>query len=158
MAQLIAKNKYSSLEQTDIKGWSIYHFAARHDRLEILQMFYENPDYYIQYTQDLKKNYPLQIASKYGKYKIVEYLIKEKVDKNINHQNSRGLTAYHYAAQCGQLEVMKLLDNKSCLNQLFNKLGQNALHIACYNGRSDCVEYLIKTMNFDPNILLKSAT
>ena len=34
---------------------------------------------------DFKQNYPLQIACKYGKLRIAEYLIKNKVDKNINH-------------------------------------------------------------------------
>ena len=39
MAQLIAKNGQTRREQTDINEWNILHFAARYDRLEILDMF-----------------------------------------------------------------------------------------------------------------------
>ena len=36
--------------------------------------------------------------------------------------------------------------------------GQTALHIACYQGNINCVDYLIKKVNLDPNLLLFGGT
>jgi len=44
------------------------HFAARYDRLEILDMFIRDEKFFVEYAKDKNGNYPLQIACKYGKY------------------------------------------------------------------------------------------
>lgn len=59
MTQLIAKNKYSMLDQTDKKGQNILHFAAKFDRLEILDLFIKDPKLFIEYKADNKNNFPL---------------------------------------------------------------------------------------------------
>ena len=66
----------------------------------------------LDYCMDSKNNYPLQIASKYMKFNMAQYLIKNGIEKDINHQNKRGQSAYHYAAQSGQLTIMKLLEQQ----------------------------------------------
>ena len=100
-------------------------------------MFIRDEKFFVEYAKDKNGNYPLQIACKYGKYQIAAYLLhhypvirnnqlieknqKKKnpvrgagsaIDTNIDHQNKKGYTAYHFAAEAGQLRILKLLDSK----------------------------------------------
>ena len=68
MAQLISRNRQTRREQTDLNEWNILHFAARYDRLEILDMFVRDEKFFVEYAEDKNGNTPLQIACKYGKY------------------------------------------------------------------------------------------
>ena len=36
----------------------------------------------------------------------------KSIDRDIDHQNKKGYTAYHFAAEAGQLRILKLLDRK----------------------------------------------
>ena len=100
----------------------------------------------------------MQIACKYGNYQIADYLIMNNIDKNINHQNSKGFSAFHLASKSGQLRILKLLVKRGARPDLLTKQGQSALHIACYEGNSNTVEYLIKVLDLDPNLLLNTQT
>ena len=80
------------------------------------------------------------------------------IDQNINHVNKKGFSAYHYAAQSGNVKILELLDSQCIENQTFTNAGQNALHIACHKGNTSCVEYLLEKAGFNPNVLLKQKT
>ena len=57
IAQLIAKNRYSMANQKDNKGWNVLHFAARYDRLEILDLFIRDPKFnFVEYGPDKRGN------------------------------------------------------------------------------------------------------
>ena len=158
IVQLIAKNRYSMLDQKDKKGWNILHYAARYDRLEILDMLMQDPKMFIEIAADNQGNYPLHIASKYGRTQIVEYLLQNKLEKNINRQNNKGQTAIHFAAEAGPLNIVQLLEEKGADINIMTNTGQSALHLAAYFGNGNTVEYLIKVAGINPNLLLKSNT
>ena len=68
------------------------------------------------------------------------------------------MSAYHYAAQGGNLIILRYLDHIDVDNKCLTKKGVNALHLASQEGNLNCVDYLIKEMEFNPNILTTSNT
>ena len=62
------------------------------------------------------------------------------------------------AAEAGQLTAVKLLIKKGADHTRVTDSGQSALHLACYHNNMNTVEYLVKTVDLDPNFLLKGGT
>ena len=73
MTELISKNEIIDMNQTDNNGWNLLHWAARYDRLEIMDTFMKRVKYNV---KDTKGNFPIHIACKYGKVQIVDYLLQ----------------------------------------------------------------------------------
>ena len=88
-------------------------------------MFIKSPIHKIEYSADMKGNYPLQIAAKYGKLQIIKYLIENKIIdiQNANSKNDKGFTGYHYASQGGHLIIMMYLDIYGVNNKIVTDQG-----------------------------------
>ena len=88
----------------------------------------------------------LHLAAKTGKIDAFKTALNEEEDKNI--KNIFHYTAFHYASQYGQLQIVELLLKNTDLNIDFNAKdtsGLTALIFACYNGHSDVVKIIMES-------------
>ena len=63
----------------------------------------------------------------------------------MNHVDSNGLTALHWAALNGHLEVVKLLVESGADVDHVSEKGWTALHCAAYNGHLEVVKLLVES-------------
>lgn len=79
---------------------------------------------------------------------IAKILINNEVDIGPDWQFS---TALHYAAAVGNLEVVKLIEERLGSMQHINDMGATAVHYACLNENEEVLEYLLdKGVCHDP--------
>jgi len=91
-------------------------------------------------------NTPLSIASGYGQFEIVKYLIEEH-NANVEAKNSVGFgaTPLIYASLNGHLEIVKYLIEECNANvEAKNNYGETPLLYASIYGRLEIVKYLIE--------------
>ena len=60
--------------------------------------------------------------------------------------------------ESGQLSILKVLKSKEADPNIKTHMGQTCLHIACYHGNLNCVDYLVRDIKMDPNQLLEGKT
>ena len=69
----------------------------------------------------------------------------------LDMQNFDGLTALHYAAFRGNLDIIKYLTIKGANPLIKDKDGQNVIHIAAQGGRVSIIHYFLENFTFDIN-------
>lgn len=108
--------------------------------------------YFLQvYKSDDEQTFTaLVLAAKYGRYNVLEMLLKNfsiDVEKecNINFDGSivEGVTALWAAAGSGHLNIVKLLIQHGANVNHCTKTDSTPLRAACYEGRLDVVQYLV---------------
>ncbi|XP_052090920.1 serine/threonine-protein phosphatase 6 regulatory ankyrin repeat subunit C-like isoform X2 [Mytilus californianus] len=84
---------------------------------------------------------PLYLASKYGRYDIVQLLISKNAD--INYTDNDNKTPLFVACEASHIDIIKLLvDNEVDIN-LGNNHNETPLHIACKQGDGNIAQLLI---------------
>ncbi|XP_064640951.1 85/88 kDa calcium-independent phospholipase A2-like isoform X2 [Lineus longissimus] len=85
---------------------------------------------------------PLQVAIQAGKFACVQELLT--LNARLDIADAKGNNVFHYAAST-EPRILEFLaaKNKNMLNQL-NMYGESALHMACSNGKPECVQVLLK--------------
>lgn len=78
---------------------------------------------------------------KNGELKDVQDFV-EKQNKDINAQ-IEGRCPIHYAADYGQIEIIKYLVSKGANVNVLDRHGISALLAATWEGHKDCVKYLL---------------
>ena len=136
-------------------GNSILHVASRNGHLEIVKFIIEtstvsiDPDEFNDCDQTA-----LHLACRNERRLIIEYLLTHaKCSPNL--KVSIGNNPLHLATLKGELEMVKLVIETSTVSidpDVSNNHKQTALHIACKNGHSDIVEYVLIHTTCDPNI------
>ncbi|KAI5737096.1 hypothetical protein M8J76_009979 [Diaphorina citri] len=63
---------------------------------------------------------------------------------DLDHQDTNGLTALHYATDLGHIEVVKFLINAGCRVDVGEIENLTALHLASARGHTELVELLVK--------------
>ena len=77
MTKIILVNKFCRIDQTDNRMQTVFHMGAEHDRLEILDLLYKHLKHSIFEIQaDSKGNFPLQIAGKFNRTLVVQYILE----------------------------------------------------------------------------------
>ena len=66
-----------------------------------------------------------------------------EMGSNPNIKDSNGWTALHYACQLGDLECVKILLSHNAEINSYSNHKKTPLHLACYNGYTNIVQYLI---------------
>ena len=94
------------VNQCNKKGMTAIHHAAEKGNLDVLKLLKINRGNIHAETKN-GGNSIMSVLRGTGDYDTLRWLINEKVD--MNHCNKKGLTAVHYAAQKGNLIVLKLL-------------------------------------------------
>jgi len=93
----------------------------------------------------------LHVAVTEGHYKIVELLVKNKVQTSV--ADSRGRMPIHLAAICDSMHTLKLLGktNPRSVNLLDNS-GKSVLHYVSLSGNLEMVKYLVTECRADVNL------
>lgn len=96
----------------------------------------------INYQDPETKNTALIIASKWGYFEVVEYLLKSGADHNI--QNYHGSTALILASWYGNYRIIELLIKSGVNLEIQNQYGYTALTTASIYGNLKSIRSLLK--------------
>ena len=124
-----------------------------------IRLYYMSPD-----TNNV---YIIGKLSNLNIYIIVKIIIRKLFDRNkavtsrngstnfeqniryfLDMQNFDGLTALHYAAFRGNLDIIKYLTIKGANPLIKDKDGQNVIHIAALGGRVSTIHYFLENFTF----------
>ncbi len=95
---------------------------------------------------------PLYHAVSVGDLDKVKMLVEE--GENPCDQDINGDTVLHYAAECGQLDILKyLLDEYECIPTTEGWHGSTILHSAASAGQLSIVKYFVEKCQLDPSTL-----
>uniref|UniRef100_A0A8C5E907 Ankyrin repeat domain 44 n=1 Tax=Gouania willdenowi TaxID=441366 RepID=A0A8C5E907_GOUWI len=94
--------------------------------------------------RDMKGRTPLHAAAFSGHMDCVQLLLSH--DAPVDAEDEDGRTAVMMAAQKGRLGALDLLLNSATLS-LMDKAGNNALHLACSNGKEECVLLILEKLS-----------
>ena len=121
---------------------------------EKISEYFQNPDYKVWLLKD-ENGYTILHKSVFNvDIQITELIIKEAkrrlgmgkgdaLTKFINDKTNEGLTALHYAANKGNIQLLKLLiDNGANVDAVTN-LGKNLMHMAAEGNQPSMLIYLI---------------
>ena len=93
----------------------------------------------------------LYLASKRGDLKKVKQLTEEKQLNPLQKVDKFGANALHYAAQFGQLNVLKyFIEKRGCNPASQDNRTWTSLHYAAVGKHLDIVRYLIAEQHMDP--------
>ena len=121
------------------------HIASKYGHLPIVQYLIENENVDIDIKGNFEKT-PLLYACENGHLPIVKYLISKgaNIDAKNGDDHKKGDNLLHTATENGDITIVKYLVEQ--INMDVNTKGYNdrtPLHIACQEGYSHIVEYLI---------------
>ncbi|KRZ62864.1 Serine/threonine-protein kinase TNNI3K, partial [Trichinella nativa] len=148
--------KEADVHQIDWASFTPLHLASYFGFTEIVRLlllFSSNPNS-LTGVQDT----PLHLAALKGHYETVELLLS-KPELCVVWPNQEKSTVFHYCAQFGHLEIMKLLLDdiqrydiiSACVHE-GNLYGDTPLHNACTAGKSvDLIGYLLKQPGVNVN-------
>ena len=85
----------------------------------------------------------------FGQEHCVQLLLEQGV--SATKRDFAGRTAFHIAAMCGQVGVLRklldVLENTASVHDLVDKDGLTPLHWAAFKGHESCVDLLISMMD-----------
>ena len=99
-------------------NWSLLHWAARYDRVEIARMLM-GADVNM---QDIWNRTPLHVAAQFGSVEIAQMLIDAGADVNV--QTNSGRTPLHRAAFYGYVEIARMLIDAGASKDILNNDGE----------------------------------
>lgn len=137
----IDKGYYSN---SDIKGKSPLNAAIRGRNKGILEIILEKMPIFI-LLRDKDGETPLHCAASEGYYEGVQYLL-DKSSECVLERDGNGFLPVHTASGKGHLDILrKLLHYCPDWRELFTNEGENILHVATRNGKSNVIDYILKT-------------
>lgn len=126
--------------RTDKAGWNALHFAAKGGNLDIFRKLTLEKEF-CKRTHDQMN--VLHIASKFGRYKICEYILENEDFEEFLHAKSvQGKNACHYAAEGGYVNIFQLLAKKGVDAISKTNDGQNIFHVACIHNKLDMCHFI----------------
>ncbi|XP_042873329.1 putative ankyrin repeat protein RF_0381 isoform X4 [Penaeus japonicus] len=102
-------------------------------------------------TKELDPQAVVANALASGDFSNLIELMERKVDVDtlIFERNDQGMRAVHYAAQNGNIEMLKTLKDKSFDLKALTRKGFTALHCAVLTGQLDAVQWLVSEAGLD---------
>jgi len=131
------------LDAKSVEHQTSLHFCAgsEHENVELLRLFVERGAKVD--IPDLFGRLPIHVACRQGSLKMVKLLLVI-APHTINTPDEDGMTPLHHCAICGQSSILRLLLEYGADSQLKTNSGDLALHIACFQGKEDCVTFLLE--------------
>lgn len=127
------------------KGKPVMHAVIKARNMEILKVMLEKCSALVD-TFDEEGRTPLSYAAYIGNLEGVQYLL-EKFRGEAFKKGKDGCFPIHWASRGGQIPVVEELTSSSTISRdLLSDKGQNILHMAAGNGRSDMLKYLLEDM------------
>ncbi|XP_058217524.1 protein ACCELERATED CELL DEATH 6-like [Rhododendron vialii] len=138
----IDEGYYSNSE--DIKGNSPLNAAIRGRNKGMLEIIMEKMPKFI-LLRDEDGETPLHCAASEGYYEGVQYLL-DKSSECVLERDGNGFLPVHTASGKGHLDILrKLLQHCPDWRELLTNEGENILHVAARNGKSNVIDYILKT-------------
>jgi len=129
----------------DCNDFTTLHYAAVGGNVKIIDLLYQQNNSLLNATtnQNTAHQTPLHIAVSSGKYNAVKKLIE--LGAPIDTKSLNNWTAFHYAAQEGNLEIIDFLyKKKPSLIESLTSTSATPLHIAAANGKLGAVKKFIE--------------
>ncbi|XP_061186804.1 receptor-interacting serine/threonine-protein kinase 4-like [Saccostrea echinata] len=147
MSQYILSKYPEMIDNVNEFGWRAVHYAAEGGNIRILQLLIDK-GVSLNIATDNKETL-LHIACLSSRYDICQYLLSNCPD-NLQDVDERGWNAIHFAAQGGDVRILKLLADRmlSLKETTFDKC--TILHISCSNAKYDMCKHILQVL---PEIL-----
>ncbi len=97
----------------------------------------------------------LHAAVSQGHTEMIEYLTKE-LSFRINSKDDKGLTVCHYVCLSNDINCLKTIIKLGSDHNKLDNIGNNLLHMASFRSDAEFIEYLIRDLKFDLNVLNKN--
>uniref|UniRef100_H0X2J9 Pleckstrin homology domain containing O2 n=1 Tax=Otolemur garnettii TaxID=30611 RepID=H0X2J9_OTOGA len=85
----------------------------------------------------------LHCAAQKGHVPVLEFIMEDLEDVNLDHTDKLGRTAFHRAAEHGQLDAVDFLVGSGCDHSVKDKEGNTALHLAAGRGHVAVLQQLV---------------
>ncbi|XP_021092747.1 ankyrin repeat and death domain-containing protein 1A isoform X5 [Heterocephalus glaber] len=85
----------------------------------------------------------LHCAALRGHMPVLAFMMEDLEDVALDHRDKRGRTAFHKAAEHGQLEALDFLVGSGCDHSVRDKEGNTALHLAAGQGHTAVLQRLV---------------
>ena len=118
ISDLITLGAYLDWQDESHFNWSLLHWAARYDRLEIARMLM-GADVNM---QDIWNRTPLHVAAHFGRVEIAQMLIDAGADVNVQTNGRRA--PLHYATRFGKVEIVRMFIGAGAIKDIQNEDGQ----------------------------------
>ncbi len=136
---LLEKDEIES-DQPDVDGITPLLTACQVGNQKALKLLAENKNADLKRKTNDGRN-ALHMAAQGGNVKMVNYLLKEKV--NAKAKADDGSTSLHVASEFGFLNVVKVLVRKGKVGVRVKRAdGKNAIQLARLNGHAEIVKFL----------------
>ncbi|BCE03112.1 ankyrin repeat domain-containing protein [Marinicellulosiphila megalodicopiae] len=122
--------------------------AIKHQNIELVELILKagaNPDYYGHYYYS-----PLHMALILKNNEIVKALINHNVDLEIRESGAIGKTAILFAAEYGDIELLKILLAGGANIDIADNYGDKALAFAAFHGQLEMAKFLV-SLSVDVN-------
>ena len=137
---LIRKNANILLKDKLTKN-TAFHFACKNGFLDIVKYFKENTEIKIDLPGEDRMT-GLMLASLYGHYDVVKYLIENKA--KITKKDKFKRTPLLHAVRGGHIKIVSYLLTKGAEFDQPDSSNNTPLHYACASGFKNIVELLLK--------------
>uniref|UniRef100_G3W6V7 Ankyrin repeat and death domain containing 1A n=1 Tax=Sarcophilus harrisii TaxID=9305 RepID=G3W6V7_SARHA len=85
----------------------------------------------------------LHCAAQRGHVHVLEFIMEDLEDVPLDRTDKLNRTAFHLAAEHGQLDALDFLIGSGCNHSIKDKEGNTALHLAAKNGHSSVLQRII---------------
>ncbi|XP_076781930.1 ankyrin repeat and death domain-containing protein 1A isoform X2 [Arvicanthis niloticus] len=85
----------------------------------------------------------LHCAAQKGHVPVLAFVMEDLEDVTLDHADKLGRTAFHRAAEHGQLDALDFLVGSGCDHSVKDKGGNTALHLAATQGHVDVLQRLV---------------
>ena len=143
----LLKKKANILLKDKITKNTAFHFACKNGYLDIVKYFIENTDIKIDLPGEERMT-GLMLASLYGHYNLVEYLLNKKA--KINKKDKFKRTALLHSIRGGNIKIVSFLLTKGADYEQGDSSNNMPLHYACASGFKNIVQILLKA-GAEPN-------
>ena len=132
------------MDAKDDEGATIFHWAAHHGNIELIEELYENYNVYLD-PSDYRGESPLHWAVKNNQVEAIKFLNNYNID--FNHRDLHGYTPLHHAVsgKCANYNTVNALlqcDGIDINSTIFISR-QTPLYLAAYNNHADIVKLLL---------------
>ncbi|ORX61170.1 ankyrin [Piromyces finnis] len=132
----------NTLYEIDKNGKTAFLLSILNNCPKIAALLIESGASISDIDTDSKNNNALLLASKYGNYEIVSYLVKNK-SIDIDSQNKNLNTSLIKASKKNNVDIVRFLLRKGANPETKNKNGNTALIVACLQKNMNIIECLI---------------
>ena len=139
IADLFLKNNFKFVfEEKSAK--SLLNFTISNDKFSFFKKIIElfNIDINNFWTGSWDRDTLLSYSAYYNRFDFVKYLVEKGANVNLMHKDS--MAPIHYAAKCGNAEMIKYLINNKADKNIKDNYRKNFITVAIYENHSEIIK------------------